>query len=113
MITIKGEYNTADVYASIVDDSTKEQIKRICDQPAFADSKIKIMADCHAGAGCVIGTTMTIKDKVVPNIVGVDIGCFTGDTKVALADGRSLSFIELINEKKCRTLWIFYRYKNK
>ena len=75
MITIKGECNTADVYASIVDDSTKEQIKRICDQPAFVDSKIKIMADCHAGAGCVIGTTMTIKDKVVPNIVGVDIGC--------------------------------------
>ena len=99
MITIKGECNSADVYASIVDDITKEQIKRICDQPAFADSKIKIMADCHAGAGCVIGTTMTIKDKVVPNIVGVDIGCFTGDTKVALADGRSLSFIELINEK--------------
>lgn len=55
MVTIKGEVNSADVYASIVDDTTKEQIKRICDQPAFADSKIKIMADCHAGAGRILG----------------------------------------------------------
>ncbi|MDE6374117.1 MAG: RtcB family protein, partial [Clostridia bacterium] len=47
----------------------------MCDNPAFADSKIRIMPDVHAGAGCTIGTTMTITDKIVPNMVGVDIGC--------------------------------------
>lgn len=57
------------------------------------------MSDVHAGAGCTIGTTMTVKDKIVPNLVGVDIGCFTGDTKVQLTDGRQLSFEELIDEK--------------
>lgn len=75
MITIQGKCNSANVYASIIDDTTKEQIQQICNQSAFANSKIRIMADCHAGSGCVIGTTMTIEDKVVPNIVGVDIAC--------------------------------------
>lgn len=72
---IKGKYNTATVYAKVIEEGAIEQIKRMCDHEFTAGSKIRIMPDVHAGAGCTIGTTMTIKDKVVPNIVGVDIGC--------------------------------------
>lgn len=75
MIDIKGKYNSARVFTENLEDSTKTQVKTICDQEIFRDSKIRIMPDCHAGMGCVIGTTMTVKDKVVPNLVGVDIGC--------------------------------------
>lgn len=75
MLDIKGKHNTATIFTKNIEDSTKEQVLEICNQEMFKDSKIRIMPDCHAGKGCVIGTTMTIKDKVVPNLVGVDIGC--------------------------------------
>ena len=75
MMTIYGKYTNAIVYADILDDKTKEQIKLLVDQDFMKDLKFRIMADCHAGAGCVIGTTLEIKDKIVPNLVGVDIGC--------------------------------------
>lgn len=75
MIEIKGKFNTAVCYASIVEDDAIEQIRRMCDHEFAAGSKIRIMPDVHAGKGCTIGTTMTITGKVVPNIVGVDIGC--------------------------------------
>ena len=51
------------------------QIRRMCDYEVTAGSQIRIMPDVHAGKGCTIGTTMTVKDKAVPNVVGVDIGC--------------------------------------
>ena len=72
---IKGKYGTAIVYATLVDETTKEQIKNLMDQKFTKDLNVRIMADCHAGTGCVIGTTMNINDCVVPNLVGVDIGC--------------------------------------
>ena len=72
---IKGKYGTAIVYATVVDETTKEQIKNLMDQKFTTDLNVRIMADCHAGTGCVIGTTMNINDCVVPNLVGVDIGC--------------------------------------
>lgn len=72
---IKGKYNTAKVFASVVDDETVKQIKELCNQKFTKGLSISIMADCHAGKGCVIGTTMNIKDCLVPNLVGVDIGC--------------------------------------
>ena len=72
---VKGEYNEAKVFASVVENDALEQIKTLCDQPFAYNSKIRIMPDVHAGAGCTIGTTMTISDTVVPNLVGVDIGC--------------------------------------
>lgn len=72
---IVGKYATAICYASVVEDSAVEQIKRMCDYDFTEGSKIRIMPDVHAGTGCTIGTTMTIVDKVVPNVVGVDIGC--------------------------------------
>ncbi len=75
MIEIQGKYNIAKVFTDIMDDVSKEQIKTLCSQEFVKDSVIRIMPDVHAGAGCTIGTTMTIKDKVVPNLVGVDIGC--------------------------------------
>lgn len=74
-VKIKGKYNSAIVFTTNIDAKTKEQIETIVNLPAFEGSKIRIMPDCHAGAGCVIGTTMTITDKICPNLVGVDIGC--------------------------------------
>ena len=72
---LQGKHNTAEVFTDIIDQKTISQIIQLLNQPFAAESKIRIMPDCHAGSGCVIGTTMTLKDKVVPNLVGVDIGC--------------------------------------
>ena len=75
MVEIKGKYNKAKCFTDKIEDVAIEQIKQICDMEAFANSKIRIMPDVHAGKGCTIGTTMTIIDKIVPAMVGVDIGC--------------------------------------
>jgi len=83
-IEIKGQVNTAICYARNAGEEAIEQIRRMCDHEFTEGSQIRIMPDVHAGKGCTIGTTMTITDKVVPNIVGVDIGC--GMYTVKLAD---------------------------
>ena len=75
VIEVKGKFNTALCYTPALDGKAEEQIRLVCDEEAFRDSKIRIMPDVHAGKGCTIGTTMTITDKVVPGMVGVDIGC--------------------------------------
>ena len=75
MIKIEGKVNTAICYASVVEEGAIQQIKRMCDYEFTSGSKVRIMPDVHAGKGCTIGTTMTVTDRVVPNIVGVDIGC--------------------------------------
>ena len=75
MITITGTHNTAIVYTNTLDSGAEGQIKKLLELPFLSDSKIRIMPDVHAGKGCTIGTTMTIADKVIPNLVGVDIGC--------------------------------------
>ena len=75
MIEIKGKYNIAKCFTGQMEEVAIEQIKQICDTEVFANSKIRIMPDVHAGKGCTIGTTMTITDKIVPSMVGVDIGC--------------------------------------
>ena len=75
MLEIKGKVNTAVCYAKTVEDSAIEQIRRMCDYGLTEGSQIRIMPDVHTGKGCTIGTTMTVTDKVCPNIVGVDIGC--------------------------------------
>ena len=72
---INGKVNVAICYSNIVEDEAIEQIRRMCDYPFTGSSKIRIMPDVHSGKGCTIGTTMTVEGKVVPNIVGVDIGC--------------------------------------
>ena len=75
MLEIKGKVNTAICYAKVIEEEAIEQIRRMCDYEFTQGSKVRIMPDVHAGKGCTIGTTMTVVDKAVPNIVGVDIGC--------------------------------------
>ncbi len=75
MLEIKGKVNTAICYATVIEDEAIEQIRRMCDYEFTEGSKIRIMPDVHSGKGCTIGTTMTVIDKAVPNIVGVDLGC--------------------------------------
>lgn len=84
MLEIKGKVNTAICYAKVIEEGAIEQIRRMCDYDLTAGSRVRIMPDVHAGKGCTIGTTMTVIDKVCPNIVGVDIGC--GMYTVKLAD---------------------------
>lgn len=75
MIELKAKFNNAKVFTDNIDAETISQIMLLLNQEFTKDNKIRIMPDTHAGSGCVIGTTMTIKDKIVPNLVGVDIGC--------------------------------------
>lgn len=72
---IIGKHNRAKVFNERIDDMTRAQIKTLVDQPFTEGAMIRIMPDMHAGKGSVVGTTMTIHDKVVPNLVGVDLGC--------------------------------------
>ena len=74
MIEIIGKFNTAICYTDTLETAAYAQIETVCNEQDFEKSKIRIMPDVHAGKGCTIGTTMTIVDKVVPNMVGVDIG---------------------------------------
>lgn len=75
MIEVKGNYTKAKIFTSVAQDKAIEQIQELCNQSFMADTKVRIMPDYHAGKGCVIGTTIALKDKVVPNLVGVDVGC--------------------------------------
>ncbi len=75
MIDLNGKYNSASVFTDVIDEGAVSQIIALCNQPSSKDAKIRIMPDVHAGSGCTIGTTMTITDNVIPNLVGVDIGC--------------------------------------
>lgn len=82
MIELKGKCGLATVYASVVDEASLSQVVELLNQPYAAGSKIRMMPDIHAGVGCTIGTTMTIYDKVCPNLVGVDIGCGMETVKI-------------------------------
>ena len=86
MLTIKGKVNTAICFAKIIEDEAIEQIRRMCDSEMTRGSRIRIMPDVHAGKSCTIGTTLTVKDKVVPNIVGADIGCGMYTVKLGKVD---------------------------
>ena len=86
MLQIKGKVNTAICFARVVEDEAIEQIRRMCDTEMTRGSQIRIMPDVHAGKGCTIGTTMTITDKAVPNVVGVDIGCGMYTVKLGKVD---------------------------
>jgi len=84
MIEVHGQYNSAICYTDYMEETAWRQIQDLCDQQIFSDACIRVMPDVHAGKGCTIGTTMTITDKAVPNLVGVDIGC--GMETVQLAE---------------------------
>lgn len=75
MIKISGKYNVAHVMIDQIDQSTRDQILSFVNHPAFANTYISIMPDCHAGKGAVVGFTMKMNNYIIPNIIGVDIGC--------------------------------------
>lgn len=92
MIKIDGLQTNAVVFSSSPQETAIEQIKELCNQEWLKDAKIRIMPDYHAGIGCVIGTTIKLKDKVVPNLVGVDVGC---GVKVVKLNNAAISFSHL------------------
>ncbi|HLR20890.1 MAG TPA: RtcB family protein [Tissierellaceae bacterium] len=81
---LEGKYNTAKVFTDELEEGSRDQIIRLLDQEFIEDSKVRIMPDVHQGMGAVIGFTADMGDKVIPNIVGVDIGC--GMLTVELGD---------------------------
>lgn len=72
---LKGKFTNAIIHTSDIDENTINQVNNLINCDVSEGSIIHIMPDCHAGKGCTIGTTMTIKDRVCPNLVGVDVGC--------------------------------------
>ena len=86
MLKIEGKYSTAICYTKVIEDEAVAQIKTMMDTEFAEGSKVRIMPDVHTGAGCTIGTTMSIIDKAVPNVVGVDIGCGMYTTKLKEKD---------------------------
>ena len=92
MIKIKGTHNDAICFATTLEERAEKQISEVCNQEEFAGCKIRIMPDVHAGKGCTIGTTMTIGDKIVSGMVGVDIGC--GMETVKLLE-KEIDFVKL------------------
>lgn len=75
MLELQGKYASAKIFTDVVDNESISQVINLLNQPYMEGSRVRMMPDIHAGAGCTIGTTMTIKDKICPNLVGVDIGC--------------------------------------
>ena len=75
MEVVEGRYNSAKVFTNVLDENCIDQIKGLLDLEAFREAQVRIMPDCHAGSSCVIGFTADLGDKIIPNIVGVDIGC--------------------------------------
>lgn len=99
MIEIVGKHNTAICYTDILESGAFAQIQAVCNEEAFAESKIRIMPDVHAGKDCTIGTTMTIHDKVVPGMVGVDIGCGMETVRISEKEIDFKRLDSLIREK--------------
>ena len=102
MIEIIGKHNAAKVYTDFLDEKSREQIETLCDQPFTAGSSLRLMPDVHAGAGCTIGTTMTVTDKIVPNLVGVDIGCGVETLVIPKDDPASVNFDPAALDKMIR-----------
>ncbi len=96
---INGKYGTANVFATLVDEETRKQIANLMEQKFIKGSKVSIMADCHAGAGCVIGTTIKITDCCAPSLVGVDIGCGMLTAKLGKMDIDLIKLDRFIRKK--------------
>lgn len=75
MKTVTGKYGTAKIFTDLVEDSAIDQVKTLMNQEFVNGCRVRMMPDIHSGKGCTIGTTMEVKDKICPQIVGVDIGC--------------------------------------
>ena len=96
MITLPGKYTTAKIMIDNIEQTCMSQIIQFINHPAFTNP-VAIMPDTHFGKGSVIGFTMPLGEKVIPNVIGVDIGCFIEETKVPVLDGIEYSFKELVN----------------
>ena len=99
MLEVSGKYNTAKIYTDIVDQASVAQVIELCNQAFTTGSRIRLMPDIHAGAGCTVGTTMTITNQVVPNLVGVDIGCGMETVRVRETHMELQKLDKLIYEK--------------
>ena len=99
MKIIEGKFNKAKIFTEVLEETAMGQIKTLCDQEYVKNSKIRIMPDVHSGAGCTIGTTMTIHDCIVPNLVGVDIGCGMETIKITNSHLELQKLDKLIYEK--------------
>ncbi|MDE6641440.1 MAG: RtcB family protein [Acetatifactor sp.] len=99
MIELKGKYNEAKIFTDVVDEASISQVLLLLNQEFIVGSKIRLMPDIHAGSGCTIGTTMTISDKIVPNLVGVDIGCGMETIKIKESHIELQKLDKLIYEK--------------
>lgn len=99
MYEMNGKYTTAKIMIDYVEEACTSQIIGFLNHPVFTNP-IAIMPDTHAGKGSVVGFTMPMTEKIIPNVIGVDIGCFIGETKVELADNRKLNFLDLIKEQE-------------
>jgi len=95
---MKGKYNFAHIMIDVIDETTKEQIQGFLNHPAFVNTYIAIMPDCHAGKGAVVGFTMKMNDYIIPNIVGVDIGCGMLSRKFAIDNIDLPKFDEFIKK---------------
>lgn len=93
-----GKYNSAKVFTDNLEDGAKEQIIELLNQDFIEDAKVRIMPDVHQGMGCVIGFTADMGDKVIPNIVGVDIGCGMLTVELGQVDLDLPKIDEIINK---------------
>ena len=75
MMELKGKYGIAKVFTDVIEDEAIKQIITLLNQPFVDGCSVRIMPDVHSGKGCVIGFTADLGNKIIPNIVGVDIGC--------------------------------------
>ncbi|WP_333879773.1 RtcB family protein [Lysinibacillus capsici] len=92
MIEINGRFTNAKIFAQTALQTAVDQIQELTDQAFMAGTKVRIMPDYHAGKGCVIGTTIQLQDRVVPNLVGIDVGC---GVFVAQLDVTTVDFAQL------------------
>ena len=95
----KGNYmKNLKIFTQNIEQEALDQINTLMEQPAFSDCKVRIMPDVHAGAGCVIGFTADLGDKVIPNIVGVDIGCGMLTIELGEIDAEDVSIVNRVTE---------------
>ena len=87
------------IYAATLEESAQQQIDDMSRSEAYKDCTIRIMPDCHAGAGCTIGTVIAIGDSIVPNTVGVDIGCGMLVVRLGKSDIDLQRLDKVVNEK--------------
>ena len=91
--------NNYKIFASIIDDATQKQVEKTANSDAYKGCETRIMPDCHAGIGCTVGSVIRFKDRVVPNTVGVDIGCGMLVTEIGKVDV-DLALLDSIVTKK-------------